>query len=121
MQDLIGKLLGEHTPGWISKLTDAHGFDTSQAKSFVPAVIHKITGLFSRGSLDLSNLDAASILNKLNPGDLASETGVDEEKAYSGLIAIVPDMFETAKGALGSDGVMDRLGDARGLLGGFGQ
>ncbi len=107
LDDLLKNVLNEKTAGWSKMLSDKAGFSADQAKSFIPALIEKVTALFKGGKIDLKGLDVSKLMGQLNVGELAKKAGVDATKASEGLKAVLPDILKQ---------VQDKAGDAKGLV-----
>ncbi len=111
--ELIKKLLADKGPELVQTLVARAGFSEGEANDFLPAVLGKLGDLFGRGELDLTE-GASKLAERINPGALGLQIGLDEEKASSGLAAIVPDLLEGLKGMAGTGGIAGLLGSSDG-------
>ena len=105
---------GDRAGDAIQGLVGQAGFSTEQAQGFLPVVIQKVVELVQGGGLDLGALlgdGGSSLLSRLNAGEIATQTGVAESQASSGIEALVPVLL----GALSS-----RSGGVEGLLSSLG-
>jgi hypothetical protein len=121
--DLVEQLLGDGVGDAIQGLVGQAGFSREQAQGFLPVVLQKVVGAVQGGGLDLGALlgdNGSSLLSRLNAGEIATETGVDETQASAGLESLVPVLlaaFSAKSGGL--EGLLSSLGGdkAGGLLG----
>ena len=121
--DLVQQLLGDRAGDAIQGLVGQAGFSPEQAQGFLPVAIQKVVEAVQGGGLDLGGLlgeGGSSLLSRLNPGELAAETGVEEAQATAGLETLVPTLLTALSGqSEGLEGVLSGLGGqkAGGLLG----
>ena len=121
--DLVQQLLGDRAGDAIQGLVGQAGFSQEQAQGFLPVALQKVVETLQGGGLDLGGLlgeGGSSLLSRLNPGEIAAETGVDEARASAGLETLVPMLLSALSGQSGGlEGVLSGLGGqkAGGLLG----
>ncbi len=122
--DFVKQILESQGDALVQKLVGQAGFGADQARSFLPAAVQAVVGALKGGGLDLGSLlkggSLQSLLGAVNLGALASETGVDEAKARSGLEAVAPAVLSQIQGSAGGvEGLLSQLGGdkAGGLAG----
>lgn len=118
---LIKGIVGDKLGDWTGMLVEKFGFSSDQAGGFIPAMIEKVTSLFSEGGLDFGDgFDVSSIIEKLNPAELADKVGIDASKATEGLQGLMPDLLGSLQEkAGGAEGLMSMLSGGKGGIGGI--
>ncbi|MFT5049519.1 MAG: hypothetical protein ACI8QZ_000912 [Chlamydiales bacterium] len=124
IEDILKGVLGEKEAAWVEMLTSQFDFSIEQAQAFVPIAIDKLVGLVGTGSLDLSTgVDPETVLAKLDMTALATESGIDADKALSGMQGMLADVVSSfgeqmasmsnLLSQLGGDGddALSKLGD----------
>lgn len=125
MNELIQSLLGDKIGPLVTLLTEKFDFDLAEAKAFVPASLSKIADVFGSGKVDLSGgLDPSALIEKLDIRALAEKVGIEEDKARSGLVGILPQVTDAlSEKAGGLEGFAALLGggESKDLLGSVGK
>jgi len=118
MIEMVQKLLADRGPELIQSLVSKAGFSSDEAQSFLPGAAEQVATTLQGGGLDLGELlgggGVAALLSKLNAGELAAKTGVDEAKANAGLGELVPSLLAAFKDQSGgADGLLAALGGGK--------
>ena len=123
--NLIQGLIRDKGPELARTLSAQIGIDASVAERFVPVALEKLGAALSGGGFDLGSLLGGTDLSKLveaaEPADIASQLGIETEKASEGLAALAPAVLEGLQGG-GAAGLLGSLGGggAGGLIGKLG-
>jgi len=122
MQDVIQKLISDHSAQWKTLLQDKLGFGPGQSQGFVQGLIEKTIGAFSAGKLDLSSvkggLNPAELIKNIDLGQIAAKAGVDPAKAEEGVKALAPELSSALGETVDGESLVQGLmGKAGGLLG----
>jgi hypothetical protein len=123
--EFVQRLLESRGEDLVQKLVGQAGFGAEQARSFLPAAVQALVGALQGGGLDLGALlgggSAASLLSRVDVGEVARASGVEETQARSGLETLAPSLLSELKEAGGAD-LLSKLGGegAGGLAGAVG-
>lgn len=122
MQDVIQKLISDHSAQWKTLLQDKLGFGPGQSQGFVQGLIEKTIGAFSSGKLDLASvkdgLNPSELMEKIDLDQIAAKAGVHPAKAKEGVEALVPELSSALGEAVDGDSLVQGLmSKAGGLLG----
>ena len=117
----IGVVVEPRDDDLVSGLTDKLNFGADEAKSFVPALLEKVGGLFQSGALTigdlLQGLDVSSVLGKLDLSSLASKFQMTESKTKDGAEEVISQALDHVKDKMGGGdlgGLSDLLGGGDG-------
>jgi uncharacterized protein YidB (DUF937 family) len=112
----IQKIIQEQGPALIQQLTTKLGFDPQQAQGFIQKLLAKVAEVF-KGGFDVKSLlggDLSALIGKLNLGDIASQVGIDTNKATEGAKAVLPKVVEAFQKQGGLAGLAQSAGGAAG-------
>lgn len=115
----IQKFLKEKGSGLVQQLTTQVGLAPQTAQSFLSHTATKVVDLVKSGTIDAKSLigktDWNPLINKLGVGQLARQSGIDENMATAGLKAVLPGLVDTLqKAAGGFGGIPGNVAQARG-------
>ena len=127
---MLESILREHGDELLGALTGAGGLDRSEAKDLLPPAVDGIgQALSGSGGLDLGRLlgslgggggtgaIVSQVLGQLDLGAIASQAGVAEGKARSGLEALIPVVVSLLGQKGGVEGLLSQLGGGKGAAG----
>jgi len=127
MNEMVQQLIKERGPELAQNLVSKAGFSSEEARGFLPVAAEKLMAALQGGGLDFGELlgggGVESLLSKLNAGEIAADSGIDEAKATAGLGALVPNLLSALKEQTGgAEGLLSALGGGKsdGLLGAAG-
>jgi hypothetical protein len=127
MIQIVQQLLEKNGPELVRNLVAKAGFSSEEAQSFLPVAAEKLMAALQGGGLDIQDLlggaGVASLLAKLNAGEIAADSGIDEAKATAGLGELVPNLLSALnEESGGAKRLLSALGGGKsdGLLGGAG-
>lgn len=110
MQKILQEVLHGNSSQWTQTLTKL-GFSGSEAPKFLSGLMDKLGGLLKGGKLDLSKaFDPKSLADKLDVNALASQVGVDVQKARKGVDGLMPGIVQALQGKLGSEDIAAKAG-----------
>ena len=109
----IQKVIQEQGPALVQQLTTKLGFNPEQAQGFNQKLFAKVGEVFE-GGFDVKSLaggDLRTLLGKLNLRKIATQVGVDVDKATEGAKAVLPKAVEAFQKQGGLPGFAQRAAD----------
>ena len=109
----IQKVIQEQGPALVQQLTTRLGFNPQQAQAFKERLSARVAEVF-KGGYDLNSLrgDLSGLIGKLNLGEIATQVGIDVNKATEGAKAVLPRVAEAFQKQGGFAGLAQSAGDA---------